>query len=97
MSKKEAFRSLTKNDILKPYTSDHDFRSTNVDDAGEEDDSAGYTLYVFDTRYQKNLGPIKNEFKISEDNPAGIYGYALVLMNKLVSTSSDGQRHFDLI
>ena len=37
------------------------------------------------------------EFIILEKIPAGIYGYALVLRNKLVSMSSYGQRHFDLI
>ena len=59
----------------------------------------GYNLYVFDIRYQKNIEsaqPIKVEFKFSEDAPAGIYGYALVLTNKLISKSSVGQRHFGL-
>ena len=35
--------------------------------------------------------------KFSENVAAGIYGYALVLMNKLGSINSDGQWHFDLI
>ena len=51
-------------------------------------------------RYQKTLEsaqPIKVEFKFSETVPAELYGYALVLTNKLVSKSSDGRRHFDLI
>ena len=59
----------------------------------------GYNLYVFDIRYQKHFGsaqPIKVEFKFDGVIPAGIYGYALVLMNKLISISSDGQRHFDI-
>ena len=50
-----------------------------------------------DKRYQKDLEraqPIKAEFKFSEEFPAGIYGYALVLTNKLVGISSDHQRHF---
>ena len=51
---KEAFRTLPKNDILIPYISDHDFRSTNVNDAGEDDESVGYKTKIFDTRYQKN-------------------------------------------
>ena len=33
---KDFCRALTKDDFLKSYTSDHDFRSTNVNDAGEE-------------------------------------------------------------
>ena len=51
-------------------------------------------------QYQKNLEtaqPIKVEFNFSENIPAGVYDYALVLTNKLVSISSDGQRHFGLI
>ena len=54
--------------------------------------------YVFDIRYQKKLQcaqPIKVDFKFSENLPAGTYGYGLVLANKLVSISSDGQHHFD--
>ena len=40
---KEVFRALTKDDILQPYISDHDFRSSN---AGVYD--VGYNLYVSD-------------------------------------------------
>ena len=89
---KEAFKALTKDDILIPYISDHDFRSSN------DGNSIGYRLYVFDIRYQKNFEsaqPIKVEFKFDGVVPAGIYGYALVLTNKKISISSDGQRHFD--
>ena len=80
--------------MLKPYISEHDFRSSNnfLDN--------GYNLYVFDIKYQKNLEnaqPIKVEVKFSEKVPAGIYGYALVLTNKMVSISSDSQHRFDLI
>ena len=91
---KEAFRALRKNDILQPYISDHDFRSSN------NNNDFGYNLYVFDIRYQKNFEnsqPIKVEFKFDGVVPAGIYGYALVLTNNKMSISSDGQRHFDLI
>ena len=91
---KEAFRALTKDDILKPYITEDDFRSSN------EDNNIGYNIYAFDIRYQKifeNAQPVKVEFKFSENIAAGIYGYALVLTNRLVSISSDGRRHFDLI
>ena len=91
---KEVFRALTKGDILQPYISDKDFRSSN------NNNDIGYNLYVFDIRYQKdfqNSQPIKVEFKFTGAVPAGIYGYALVLTNKKISISSDGQRHFDLI
>ena len=90
---KEAFRALTKDYILQPYISDRDFRSSN------NNNDISYNLYVFDIRYQKvfeNAHPIKVELKFDQPIPAGIYGYALVLINKKISISSDG-RHFDLI
>ena len=90
---KEAFKALTKDNLLQPYISDDDFRSSN------NGDNIGYNIYAFDIRYQKNFEssqPIKVEFKFDGVVPAGIYGYALVLTNKLISISSDGQRMFDL-
>ena len=72
---KQAFKDLTKVDILEPYLSDNDRRSSN------DDNNIGYNLYVFDIRYQKNFEsaqPIKVEFKFGGVVPAGIYGYALV-------------------
>ena len=41
--------------------------------------------------------PKKVDFRVSENVRAGIYGYALVLTNNLISINSDGQRCFDLI
>ena len=90
---KEAFKALTKDDILLPYISEDDFRSSN------KANNIGYNIYAFDIRYQKNFEnaqPVKVEFKFSENIAAGIYGYALVLTNRLVSITSDGQRIFDL-
>ena len=90
---KEDFKALTKDNLLQPYISDADFRSSN------NDYNIGYNIYVFDIRYQKNFEssqPIKVEFKFDGVAPAGIYGYALVLTNKLISISSDGHRIFDL-
>ena len=90
---KEAFRALTKDDILKPYISEDDFRSFN------ERNSIGYNIYAFDIRYQKNFEnaqAVNVEIKFSENIPAGIYGYAVVLTNRLASITSDGQRMFDL-
>ena len=92
---KEAFRALTKDDILQPYISEADCRRSNV-----AANDIGYNLYIFDIRYQENFTnsqPIKVEFKFEGLVPNDINGYALVLTNKLVSVSSDGQRHFDLI
>ena len=90
---KEALKVLTKDDILKPYISEDDFRSSN------EGNNIGYNIYAFDIRYQEkfeNAQPVKVELKFSESIPAGIYGYALVLTNRLASITSDGQRMFDL-
>ena len=39
---KEAFRALTKDDILQPYISEDDFRSSN------EGNNTGYIIHVFD-------------------------------------------------
>ena len=92
---KEAFKALTKDEILQPYISDDNFRTSN---AAAND--VGYNLYVFDIRYQKNFTisqPIKVAFKFEGVVSNDINGYALVLTNKLGSVSSDGQRHFDLI
>ena len=92
---KQASKALTKDDIPQPYISDDDFRSSNV-----RADDVGYNLYVFDIRYQKNFTksqPIKVDFKIDGVVPKDISGYALEIRNRLVSITSDGQRHFDLI
>ena len=78
---KEAFKALTKDNLLQPLISDADFRSSN------DGDNIAYNIYVFDIRYQKNFEssqPIKVEFKFHGVIPAGIYGYALVLTNKLI-------------
>ena len=45
---KEAFKALTKDDILQPYISEEDFSTSNVRCA-----DVGYNLYLFDVRYQK--------------------------------------------
>ena len=90
---KEAFKALTKDNLLQQYVSEQDFRSSN------DGNNIGYNIYVFDIRYQKDFEssqPIKVEFKFDGVIPAGIYGYALVLTNKLISISSNGQRMFDL-
>ena len=90
----EAFRALTKDNILQPYISKHDFRSSN------DGDNIGYNIHAFDIRYQKSFESgqsVKVEFKLDGVVPAGIYGYALVLTNRLVSITSDGQRMFDLV
>ena len=53
----EAFTAQTKDDILQPYLSDYNFRSSNV-----RADDVGYNLYVFDIRYQQIL-QLRNRLK----------------------------------
>ena len=91
----EVFRALTKDNILTPFISDDNFTSSNV-----RADDFGYNIYAFDKRYQQIFTasqPIKVEFKFDGVISNDINGYALVLTNKLVFISSDGQRHFDLV
>ena len=92
---KEALKASTKDNILQPYISDDNFRTSNV-----RVDDVGYNLYVLDIGYQKNFTssqPIKVELKFNGFVPNDINGYALVLTHRLISKSSDGQRHFDSI
>ena len=91
--KKVVFKALTKDDVGQPYTSEDVFRSSN------DVDNVDYNIHTFDIRYQKNFESgqsVKIEFNLDGVVPAGIYGYALVLTNRLVSIGSDGQRTFDL-
>ena len=90
---KEDFKILRKNNILHPYITEDVFRSSN------EGNNIGYIIYALDIRYQKkfeNAQPVKIEIKFSENIPSGIFGYALVLTNRLASITSDRQRMFDL-
>ena len=89
---KEDFKALTKDNILQPYKTEDNFKSSN------DGDNIGYNIHSFDIRYHKNFESgqsVKVEFKLDGVVPAGIYGYALVLTNRLVSLSSDGQQMFD--
>ena len=87
-------KALSKDDIRQPYIYDDYFRSSNISFA-----TIGYNICVFDKRYQQSFSasqPIKIELYFNGVVPNEINGYALVLTKKLVSVSSDGQRHFDL-
>ena len=74
--------------LLIPFIDLHKFRTN-------------YNLYVFVLSKQKdNIASqtIRLEFKFSAAiDVADFIAYALVLTPKLISISSDGQRHFDLI
>ena len=60
-----------------------------------------YNFYVFDLSKQRDIiasQSIRLEFKFNAAiDVANFVAYALVLTSKLISISSDGQRHFDLI
>ena len=74
--------------LLNPFIDLHKFRRS-------------YNFYVFDLSKQKDhIGsqPIRLEFKFNAAIDVADYlAYALVLTPKLISISSDGQRHFDLL
>ena len=74
--------------LLNPFIDLHKFRTI-------------YNSYVFDLSKQKdNIAsqPIRLEFKFNAAIDVADYiAYALVLTPKLISISSDGQRHFDLL
>ena len=92
------FRHLANDNILQPYLTQKDFiESTNY-----PDDNAGFNIYVFDIRHHQDFSsaqPTKVGFDSRPAIPAGnnLIGYALLLTNKLVSLSSDGQKQFDMI
>ena len=81
---------LLKNEtnLLNPFIDLHKFRTN-------------YNFYVFDLSKQKdNIAsqPIRLEYKFNATIDVADYiAYALVLTPKLISISSDGQRHFDLL
>ena len=88
-SKIENFYLLkSETNLLNPFIDLHKFRTN-------------YNFYVFDLSKQKDpIGsqPIRLEFKFNAAiNGADYIAYALVLTLKLISISSDGRRHFDLL
>ena len=92
------FRHFAKAKILQPYVTQKDFITSN----NYTDGNPGYKLYVFDFRHHQDYSshqPIKVRFDFRPAVLAATnsFGYALLLTNKLVSVSSDGQRQFDLI
>ena len=74
--------------LLNPFVDLHKFRTD-------------YNFYVFDLSKQKDhiaSQPIRLEFKFNAAIDVADYiAFALVLTPKLISISSDGQRHFDLM
>ena len=82
------FLLKSETNLLSPFIDLHKFRTN-------------YNFYVFDLSKQKDpIGsqPIRLEFKFNAAIDVADYiAYALVLTPKLISISSDGQRHFDLL
>ena len=82
------YHSKSETNLLNPFIELHKFRTN-------------YNFYVFDLSKQKDhiaSQPIRLEFKFSAAIDVADYiAYALVLTPKLISISSDGQRHFDLL
>ena len=81
------YQLKSETNLFTPFIDLHKFRS--------------YSFYVFDFSKQKvhiAYQPIRLEFKLSAVfSEANYIAYALVLTPNLISISSDGQRHFDLL
>ena len=87
-----------KDGILQPYNTQKDFITSN----GYPDCNPANKLYVFYIRLHQDYSsaqPIKVRFDFRPTVPTATnsIGYGLLLTNKSVSVSSDGQRQFDLI
>ena len=82
------YQLKSETNLLNPFIDIHKFRTN-------------YNFYVFDLSKQNDpieSQPIRLEFKFNAAiNVADYIAYALVLTPKLISISSDGQRHFDLL
>ena len=78
----------TETTVLKPIIDLSSFRDS-------------FNFYIFDLSKQKekiSAQPIILHFKFDADVVAqNCTAFTLVLSNRVVSVSSDGQRHFDLI
>ena len=93
-----SFRHLAKNDILQPHFTQKDIITSNTYPNGY----SGYNFLIFDIRHHQDYSsaqPIKVRLDFRPAVPAAtnLIGYALLLTNKLVSMSSDGQKEFDFI
>ena len=90
------FRHLAEDKISRPHNTQKDFITSNI----YPDGNRGYNIYVFDFRQHQDYNsaqPIKVgfDFRPTVSAATNLVGYALLLTNKLVSVSSDGQRQFD--
>ena len=59
---KEAFRAVTEDDILQPYPSAHDFTSTKVKEAGEDNYYVCF-FYMFSIYDIKQISQLLSQIK----------------------------------
>ena len=91
---------MTKDDFLQTIISQNDVITNNVFGADHNTGDIGYNLFVFDIRDQSKFSSphlIKENFNFQGKLPADIVAYAPLSTKNLITISSDGQRHFDLI
>ena len=93
-----SFRHLATDNILQPYISQKEYIASN----NYPDFNPGINLHIFDFHHHQDYSsaqPMKTWFDFRPAVPAAatLFGYALLLTNKLASVSSDGQRQFDLL
>ena len=87
---------MAKVNILQHYITQRIFITSNI----YPDGNPGYNFYVCVIRHHQDYSsaqPIKVGFDFRPAVPAAknLIGSALLLTNKLVSVSSDSQRHFN--
>ena len=90
------FRPFRNFALLQCHYSDHRYSSSN----DHSNNKIANFSYISDVCCQIGYSSqqfIYVDFKLSEDFPSGIVGFALVLTNMLVSICSVGQRHVDLL
>ena len=92
------FRYIAKENILQGYLTQIVIKTSKNYPGG----NPGYNLHGFDIRHHQDFvtaQPNKVWFDFSRAVPAAtsLIRYALLLTNKLVSVSGDGQTHFDLV
>ena len=83
---------------MKPYKIQEDFRKNNLNAGCENLYDIGYKLFVFDMGSQNILSsarPINVIFKLHKKAPTSLVGFALIITNKLISTSKGGQKQLN--
>ena len=92
------FRHSAKNIILQLYITQKAFLTSNNYPGG----NPGYNVYVSDNHHHQDFSSAQNirvrfDFRPVVPAATNLTGYAVLLTNKLVSVSSDGQKQFNLV